>query len=79
MSENLFLNEYIVLSSSTSHEGGYATVFKVKHKQLGYVRAIRVLKETILSENDIKYQKFLEECKLLLRLGNGGHPNIVRI
>jgi serine/threonine-protein kinase len=51
----------------------------VKHKQLGYVRAIRVLKETILSENDIKYQKFLEECKLLLRLGNGGHPNIVRI
>ena len=30
-------------------------------------------------EIDKTYQKFLEECKLLLRLGNGNHPNIVHI
>ncbi|MDR0836317.1 MAG: protein kinase [Tannerella sp.] len=74
-----FLNEYEILSSSTSHEGAFATVYKVRHKQLGYIRAIRVLRETIVDEHDEKYRKFLAECQLLLRLGNGGHPNIVRI
>jgi formylglycine-generating enzyme required for sulfatase activity/tRNA A-37 threonylcarbamoyl transferase component Bud32 len=60
-------------------EGAFASVYKVRNKQLGYIRAIRVLKETIADEQDEKYQKFLKECQLLLRLGNGGHPNIVRI
>ncbi|GHT84305.1 hypothetical protein FACS18947_1570 [Bacteroidia bacterium] len=75
----LFLNEYSILSSSTSHQGAFATVYKVRHGQLGYIRAIRVLHETIVDEHGKTYQKFLEECQLLLRLGNGGHPNIVRI
>jgi|GEM_PF-886031 len=73
------LNDYEIISGCTSHQGAYATVYKVRHKTLGYIRAIRVLNQPVSGENDILYQKFLEECKLLLRLGNGGHPNIVRI
>ncbi|MDR0834581.1 MAG: protein kinase [Candidatus Symbiothrix sp.] len=74
-----FLNEYEILHATIAHEGAFATVYKVRHKQLGYIRAIRVLREAIVDEHDEKYQKFLAECQLLLRLGNGGHPNIVRI
>ncbi len=75
----LFLNEYEIINSSISQQGGFARVYKVRHSTLGYIRAIRVLNQSIPDENDIIYKKFLEECKLLLRLGNGGHPNIVRI
>jgi len=60
-------------------KGGFATVYKVRHDELGYVRAIRVLNETIVDSASETYQKFLRECKLLLRLGNGNHPNIVHI
>lgn len=72
-----FLNEYEILQ--LLGEGAFASVYKVRNNQLGYIRAIRVLKESIANEQDEKYQKFLKECQLLLRLGNGGHPNIVRI
>ncbi|GHT13635.1 hypothetical protein FACS189426_18820 [Bacteroidia bacterium] len=71
--------EYENLGSSTSHEGAFATVYRVRHKQLGYIRAIRILKEPITDVRDENWKKFLAECQLLLRLGNGGHPNIVRI
>lgn len=59
--------------------GGYATVYKVRHNQWGYIRAVRVLNQTVLDDKSTDYQKFLDECKLLLRLGNGSHPNIVHI
>ena len=72
-----YLKEYDKLEELG--KGGFATVYKVRHKQLGYIRAIRVLNERIESESDKKYQSFLEECKFLLRIGNGGHPHIVRI
>lgn len=72
-----FLEDYTMLDEIGS--GGYATVYKVRHNQLDYIRAIRVLDKTITSTNDKLYLKFLEECKLLLRLGNGNHPNIVHI
>ncbi len=73
-----FLEEYTLLDELG--QGGYATVYKVRHNQLGYIRAIRVLNATIAhGESDKTYQKFLEECRLLLRLGNGNHPNIVHI
>lgn len=73
-----FLEDYTLLGKLG--DGGFATVFKVKHNQLGYIRAIRVLNATIASEDkDELFQKFLEECKLLLRLGNGTHPNVVHI
>jgi serine/threonine protein kinase len=72
-----YLNEYEILKKLG--EGGFATVYKVRHNQLGYIRAIRVLNGEVSNENDKTYQSFLEECKMLLRLGNGGHPNIVSI
>jgi serine/threonine protein kinase len=59
--------------------GGFATVYKVRHEQLGYIRAIRVLNQIIDDESSPIYKSFLNECKILLRLGSGGHPNIVRI
>ena len=73
-----FLEEYTLLDKLG--QGGYASVYKVRHNNLGYIRALRVLDATIaLGEQDELYQKFLEECRLLLRLGNGNHPNIVHI
>lgn len=72
-----FLQEYTMLDELG--KGGFATVYKVRHDELGYIRAIRVLNETIVDASSPTYQKFLRECKLLLRLGNGNHPNIVHI
>ena len=72
-----FLQEYERLTLLGS--GSFAQVYKVRHNQLGYVRAIRVLKDDVENEQDKLYQNFIQECKFLLRLGNGGHPNIVRI
>lgn len=73
-----FLEDYIKLDELG--QGGYATVYKVRHKDLGYIRAIKVLNNTIADgKSDRIYQKFLKECRLLLRLGNGNHPNIVHI
>lgn len=73
-----FLEEYTLLDELG--QGGEAEVFKVRHNKLGYVRAIKVLKGTIArGEDDPTYQKFLNECRLLLRLGNGNNPNIVHI
>lgn len=75
---NSFLQDYTLLDELG--KGGFATVYKVRHNKLGYVRAVRVLNATIAKgENDKTYQKFLDECRLLLRLGNGCHPNIVHI
>lgn len=79
----LFLDEYINLDSLG--KGSFAEVFQVRHHELEYVRALRVLDGLIvtkagakLTENE-RYKKFLHECELLLQLGNGCHPNIVRI
>lgn len=59
--------------------GGFATVYKARHNQLGYIRAIRMLNAFVPDEQSEIYQKFLRECKVLLRLGNGNHPNIVHV
>ena len=78
-----FLQEYTMLDELG--RGGFATVYKVRHNELGYIRAVRVLNETIAvkegedPKQNMTYQKFLRECTLLLRLGNGNHPNIVHI
>ena len=72
-----FLKEYILLGELG--KGGFAKVYKVRHNELGYIRAIRVLNEPITDERSRTYQKFLHECKVLLRLGNGSHRNIVHI
>lgn len=75
--DNILLEDYTRLKKIG--DGGYATVYKVRHNELEYIRAIRVLKENVDNEEDPVYQKFIKECKVLLRLGNGNHPNIVHI
>lgn len=60
-------------------QGAFAQVYKARHKELGYIRAVRILNEFIKNEQDPSYIKFLKECKLLLRLGNGCNHNIVRV
>lgn len=60
-------------------KGGFATVYKVRDDEFGYIRAIRVLREPILKEDSETYKKFKRECNVLLRLGNGNHPNIIHI
>lgn len=75
--DNILLGDYTFLELIGN--GGFATVYKVRHNELEYVRAIKVLNATITSKKDKTYQKFLNECRLLLRLGNGNHPNIVHI
>ena len=72
-----FLDDYTLLLEVG--RGGFATVYKVRHNQLGYVRAIRVLNEMVPDERSELWRKFIEECRILLRLGNGNHPNIVHI
>lgn len=75
--DNILLEDYTKLKKIG--DGGYATVYKVRHNELEYIRAIRVLKENVDDEDDPVYKKFISECKVLLRLGNGNHPNIVHI
>lgn len=72
-----FLNEYEKLR--LIGKGAFAAVYKVRHIDLGYIRAIKVSNEIIDDENDKAYQTFLKECRVLLKIGNGCHPNIVRI
>ncbi len=60
-------------------KGSFANIYLVKHLTLNYVRAIKVSNEMIDSEDDPAYQTFLNECKVLLKIGNGSHPNIVHI
>ena len=73
----LLLNEYENLRELG--QGSFAKIYKVRHLDLDYVRAIRVLNTIVADENDDSYRTFLRECRALLQLGNGGHPNIVRI
>ena len=60
-------------------KGGFATVYKVRDDEFGYIRAVRVLREPIISEDSETYRKFKRECNVLLRLGNGNHTNIIHI
>ena len=60
-------------------EGGYARVILARHAELGYVRALKIQDRMVDGEDDPLYAKFKEECATLLRLGNGCHPNIVRM
>lgn len=73
----MFLQEYEKIRMIG--KGAFASVFKVRHAKLGYVRALKVCDSFIEDENDRAWQTFLAECKVLLRIGNGSHPNIVKI
>lgn len=73
-----FLEEYTLLEQLG--QGAFASVYKVRHNRFGYIRAIRVLNTLIANgEFDDTYRKFVEECKVLLRIGNGNTPHIVHL
>lgn len=73
-----FLEEYTLLDELG--QGGYATVYKVRHNELGYIRALRVMNAVIARGTEDKiYQRFIDECRLLMRIGNGNHPNIIHV
>lgn len=61
--------------------GSEAIVYKVRHKKYDYLRAVRVpiMENEDNGKNLNAYQRFQNECKTLLKLGNGTHDNIVRI
>ena len=57
----LFYEKYIKLAHIG--KGANAHVYKVRHAELGYVRAIKILNEDIESKGERAYQTFLKECK----------------
>lgn len=73
----MFLQEYENIR--LIGRGAFASVYKVRHSDLGYIRALKVCNNFIEDENDRAWQAFVSECKVLLQIGNGSHPNIVRI
>lgn len=68
--------EYTILKT-INPDGGEAIIYKVRHNEWGDIKALRVPKTSINSEEDDAFLKFKDECKKLLRLSN--HPNIVKI
>jgi len=57
--------------------GAFGTVYKVKHKKLGHLRAVKVLsKEILTSKHDSSDHLFLKEIEILSKLD---HPNIIKI
>ena len=70
-------DEYLLLKELGV--GGFATVYKAKNLKYNYIRAIRVLNTFVAGEDEKVYRSFLRECAILLRLGNGCHPNIVHL
>lgn len=63
----------------TIGEGASASVYKVRQTEFGYIRALKVISKPIVDENDKAWKSLVEECKVLLCIGNGFQPNIVRI
>lgn len=59
--------------------GGFAQVVKVRHRELGYVRALKLFNTPIGGKEEKAYQDFLKECKVLMRIGNGNNTHIVSI
>lgn len=60
--------------------GANARIEKVRHRKWGYIRAIKILSASIKGgEEDKAFQTFVQECGVLLKIGNGGNNHIVRI
>ena len=58
-------------------KGSFGNVFKVKNKITGEIRAMKIIKNTSVNDNDeTANQKFLKEIQVLKELE---HPNIIKI
>lgn len=51
-----FLQKYTMLDELG--RGGFATVYKVRHNEIGYIRAVRVLNETIVDADGVLLVKY---------------------
>ena len=74
-----FLEEYDTDDPVATFNGAEANVLILRHKEYNYVRAIREYHNVVTNKESDVYKKFTEECETLLKLGNGSHPNIIRI
>ena len=58
-------------------KGSFGSVYKVKHKATREIRAMKIIKNTSIGDNDgAANQKFLKEIQVLRELE---HPNIIKI
>ena len=58
-------------------KGSFGSVYKVKHKISGEIRAMKIIKNTSVGDNDgVANKKFLKEIQVLRELE---HPNIIKI
>ena len=57
-------------------KGSFGSVYKVKHKITGDIRAMKIIKNPLNSNNNPLDKKFLKEIQLLKELE---HPNIIKI
>lgn len=75
--KEIISKKYEILKSV---DGGFATVYIVRHKEFGYYRAIKSLQVSSNGQITAQAQQdFKEECTKLMQLGNGNNPNIVKI
>ena len=66
---------YVVISKLGN--GAFGSVYKVKHKRTGKIRAMKIInKNKIIDEDQLINQKFLKEIEVLKELE---HPNIIKI
>lgn len=73
----LILGQYEMLANLGSGSNG--TVYKVRHHEQGYIRAIKILNGYVEDNNSTKYESFIHEYRTLTLLGNCSHPNIVSV
>lgn len=73
----LILGQYEMLANLGSGSNG--TVYKVRHHDQGYIRAIKILNGYVEDKNSTKYESFIHEYRTLTLLGNCSHPNIVSV
>lgn len=59
-------------------DGSVAKVWLVRDRQFRHVRALKVLDHPV-GEDKAAADSFVRECGLLLRIGNIGNPNIIRV
>ncbi len=73
----LILGQYEMLANLGAGSNG--TVYKVRHYEQGYVRAVKILNGYVENKETKKYRDFLKEYRSLTLLGNCSHPNIVSV
>lgn len=81
MSSNFDYGDFSIMVGSVSECGSDAQIYKAKHKRYNYIRALKVFKGNPEKETDGKtnWKRMEEEAEKLFRLGNGAHPNIIRV